>query len=111
MLVPSTSYQEALLDLGYKKAIDEEMTILHHNQTWNLTTLPLKKQVTSCHWVYAVKFLPDGWVEWLKTRLVAKGYTQTFRIDYFETSSMAIMCMFFGPWGYGQAVAIIYAGH
>jgi len=33
MSVPSTSYQEALLNLGYKKAIDEEMTILHHNQT------------------------------------------------------------------------------
>jgi len=38
-----TFYHEPLLDLGWKKAMDEEMTVLHHNQTWDLTTLPFGK--------------------------------------------------------------------
>ena len=36
-----------------------------------------------------MKFLLDGRVERLKTRLVTKGYTKTFGIDYFETSPVA----------------------
>ena len=39
------------------------------------------------HWVYVVKHHPDGTVELLKAQLVAKGYAQTFGVDYFETFS------------------------
>ena len=36
-----------------------------------------------------VKYLPDGTVEHYKTRLVAKGYTQTYGIVYVKTSPAA----------------------
>ena len=62
---------------------------MHHNQTWDLTTLSPRKQVVDYRWVYVVKFLLDGRVERLKTRLVTKGCTKTFGIDYFETSPVA----------------------
>ena len=55
MLVPTT-YQEALLDTGCKKAIDGEVAALHYNHTWNLTTLPSGKEAVGYQWVYAMKF-------------------------------------------------------
>jgi Reverse transcriptase (RNA-dependent DNA polymerase) len=36
-------------------------------------------------WVFTVKQNPDGLIECYKTRLVAKGYSQTYGIDYDET--------------------------
>jgi hypothetical protein len=67
--------------------MDEEMSALHKNQTWELTALPSGKQTVGCHWVYTIKYLLDGSVERLKAWLVAKGYTQTYGVDYLETFS------------------------
>ena len=32
------------------------------------------KKIVGCHWVYIVKYLPDGFVERHKAWLIAKGY-------------------------------------
>ena len=59
----------------------EEMTTLQKNQTWMLVSLPEGKSKVGCKWVFSIKHKAYGSVERYKTRLVAKGYTQTYGID------------------------------
>jgi hypothetical protein len=65
--------------------MDEEMVALDANATWELVALPKDKKTIRCNWVYKVKHNADGSVNKYKTRLVAKGYAQTYGIDCEET--------------------------
>jgi len=84
--VPKTLV-EALSHPGWQAAIEEEMRALDHNGTWELVDLPARKQTIGCKWVYVVKVNPDGSVACLKSCLVAKGYAQTYGVDYSDTFS------------------------
>ena len=74
--------REALSHLGWHTTMVEEMQALDDNGSWNLVQLPAGKKAIGCRWVFAVKFNPDGSVTRLKERLVAKGYAQTYGVDY-----------------------------
>ena len=41
-----------------------------------------------CKWVYAVKYRADGTLEWYQARLVVKGFTQTYDVDYLKTFAL-----------------------
>lgn len=58
----------------------EEMEALKKNDTWELITLPRGKRTVGCRWQ---KHKADGSIE--RARIVAKGFTQTYSIDYLET--------------------------
>jgi Reverse transcriptase (RNA-dependent DNA polymerase) len=58
----------------------KEMRALTKNGTWEIISKPTGKKTVGCKWVFTVKHNPEGKVERLKTRLVAKGYTQTYDI-------------------------------
>ena len=75
-------FHEALSHLGLHGATIEEMDALNDNGTWDLVQLPAKKKTIGCHWVFAVKVNFDGSVARLKAQLVAKGYVQTYDMDY-----------------------------
>ncbi|XP_068336409.1 uncharacterized protein [Pyrus communis] len=51
----------------------------------DITKLPTGKKVVGCKWIYKLKFKSDGSIERHKARLVARGFTQTFEVDYKET--------------------------
>ena len=66
----------------------EEFDALSKNHTWDLVTLPPGKSVISCKWIYKIKTRSDGSIECYKTRLVAKGFTQEYEIDYEDTFTL-----------------------
>jgi hypothetical protein len=68
--------------------MDEKMTTLDVNVTWELVALPKDKKAIGCKWMYKIKHNADGSVSKYKTRLVAKGYAQTYGIDYEETYNL-----------------------
>ena len=64
------------------------MQALDDNGTWNLVQLPTGKKAIGCNWVFAVKVNPNGSVARLKAQLMAKGYAQTYGVDYSDTFSL-----------------------
>ena len=66
----------------------EELDALSKNHTWDLMTLPSKKSMVGCKWIYKIKTCFDGSIERYKACLAAKGFTQNYEIDYKETFSL-----------------------
>jgi hypothetical protein len=80
--------EEALNGENAKKweiAMQEEYNSLVVNNTWSLVQLPKGRKPIFCKWVFKIKHGVDGEVERYKAKLVARGFTQTFRVDYNET--------------------------
>ena len=46
--------------------------------------------VVGCKWVYKAKLKPNGSLERLKARIVAKGFNQVNGVDFFKTFSPVI---------------------
>lgn len=69
------------------EAMNVEIRALAANQTWCLIELPTNGIPIGNKWVYSIKRKADGTIERYKPRLVAKGYTQTEGLDYFDNFS------------------------
>ncbi|KAL9253357.1 Retrovirus-related Pol polyprotein from transposon RE1-like protein [Drosera capensis] len=63
------------------------MQALLKNATWDVVPIPAGQSCVSCRWIYTVKHNPNGSVERLKARLMTRGFTQQYDIDYEETFS------------------------
>ena len=78
------TYREASTDPLWQIAMKEELDALSKNHTWDLVTLSSGKFVVGCKWIYKIKTHFDGSIERYKARLIAKGFTQEYGIDYEE---------------------------
>lgn len=67
------------------KAIDEELDSLEQNNTWKLVPRPQNKNVLTNRWIFRRKYNSMGEVIKYKARLVARGCSQEYGIDYQET--------------------------
>ena len=67
--------------------MDEEISALVKNETWDKCELPKGKKTVGCMWIFSIKYLADGTIDRFKARLVAHGYTQTYGVEYSETFS------------------------
>ncbi|KAI0995269.1 hypothetical protein K3495_g12913 [Podosphaera aphanis] len=86
--IPVT-YDQAVNDPKYgslwQNAIDEEIQSLLANYTWREEVAPNGINTVGTKWVFSVKYKADGTFERLKARLVARGFTQQYGVDYTET--------------------------
>lgn len=78
------SFDEAVLNNNWKKAMDAEIQSIEKNRTWTLVELPKGAVSIGVKWVYKTKLNQHGEIDKYKARLVAKGYAQQHGIDYEE---------------------------
>ena len=78
--------KNALNVLEWKEAVLEEMGALEKKiRLGKVVNLLEGKSTIGCKWIFTVKYNPDSLLERYKAPLVAKGFTQTYGIDYSET--------------------------
>lgn len=81
------TYQEAITCKDKKEwmsAIQEEMTSIERNNTWELTDLPEGRKTIGSKWVFKIKTNEFGLPARYKARLVAQGFSQKYGVDYDE---------------------------
>ncbi|GKD95949.1 retrotransposon protein, putative, ty1-copia subclass [Tanacetum coccineum] len=84
------SYKAAMLDSESNKWIDAmnaEIQSMMDNMVWVLVDLPHGCKTVGSKWLFKKKTDMDGIIHVYKSRLVAKGYTQLYGVDYEETFS------------------------
>ena len=74
----------------WKKAMDEEMLAMKENQVCIMVDKPKDCKLVSTKWVYTVKTDANGEVQRYKARLVARGFSQEYGINFNETFSPVI---------------------
>ena len=70
------SFKEAMKHEGWRKSMQEEIRALEDNGTWTLVHLLSGKRVLGSQWVFKTKYLSNGDIERLKSRLVVFGNHQ-----------------------------------
>ncbi|XP_052485085.1 uncharacterized mitochondrial protein AtMg00810-like [Gossypium raimondii] len=56
--------------------MDDEITAIERNNTWELVDLPSGQQIIRVKWIYKTKLKENGEIDKYKARLVAKGHKQ-----------------------------------
>ncbi|PHT64859.1 hypothetical protein T459_29284 [Capsicum annuum] len=81
------SYEEAKGCPHWERAMQEEIDALEKNETWELVPKPEKCNPVTCKWVFRLKKKSNGTIDRFKARLVARGFSQNYGLDYEETFS------------------------
>jgi hypothetical protein len=68
----------------WRRAMEEELSSIHDNKTWTLTTLPAGHKAIGLKWVFKLKKDNKGEVVKHRVRLVSKGYVQRQGINFDE---------------------------
>lgn len=87
------NYKQAMTDENSDKwmmAMREEYNSLIKNGTWKLVERPKDVKVVDNKWVYKIKKNQDGTATRYKARLVARGFTQQYGVNYHETFSPVV---------------------
>jgi hypothetical protein len=82
------SYEEAIngpFDIEWKEAIKEEFKSTEQHDVFELKVGQRPKDTISTKWIFDLKTDNDGYVIRFKARLVARGFTQTYGVNYEDT--------------------------
>ena len=82
------TYKQAMSgpeSVKWKAAMDSEYDKLQKLGTYKLEHVDNKANIIKCRWVYKKKLDVKGRVTEYKARLCAKGFTQRYGIDFYET--------------------------
>jgi hypothetical protein len=65
--------------------MEEEMSMIQKNKTWNLVDRPEGRKVIGVKWIFKTKFNADNFINKYKAKFEVKGYAQIFDVDYSDT--------------------------
>ena len=71
----------------WKEAMERELNTLEKARTWETVPRPPDTEIVGSKWVFRIKRKADGTIEKYKARLVARGFTQIYGVNYFDTYS------------------------
>lgn len=86
--VAEVSIEEAMQSpesYEWKRAIQSEVESLVKNDTWEVVKSPESQHKVGSRIVLTNKCSADGSIERRKARIVAKGYSQRYGVDYYQT--------------------------
>ena len=89
-MVEPASHRTALSEPAWRAAMEAEFEALQANKTWILVPRPPGTNIVGSKWIFKTKFRPDGSVDKYKARLVARGFTRQYGIDYHDTFSPVV---------------------
>ena len=69
----------------WEEAIQKELDALQKADTWDVVERPSDKNIVGSKWVFKIKKDSEGRIAKYKARLVARGFTQVYGVDYTET--------------------------
>ena len=75
------------------EAMDDEMKSLVENEVFVEVPEEMCSRPVTTKWVFTVKYARNGTVEKFKARVVARGFSQIYGIDYFETYCSVVQVM------------------
>lgn len=81
------SYQDAITGKDKEfwiASTEDEMKSIVDNGTWEIVEAPYDANIVACKWVFKKKLEPDDSIRY-KSRLCAKGFSQTRGKDFFHT--------------------------
>lgn len=90
---PSTIYEALSHPVeggAWRDSILAELDQIEGKGTWEAVELPPDANVIDTRYVFRRKPIETGEISKLKSRIVARGFTQRFNIDYFETTSPVV---------------------
>ncbi|GBP45102.1 Retrovirus-related Pol polyprotein from transposon TNT 1-94 [Eumeta japonica] len=71
------------------EAVQEELQSFEKNSAWELVDVPKDGTIVQCKWVLRKKYDSENNVRY-RARLVAKGFTQKYGVDYTDTFSPVV---------------------
>ena len=75
---------------SWRAAMKKELESIAQNHVWTLVPRPADTPVITGKWVYRTKRKPTGEIDKYKARYVARGFTQTHGVDFFDTFSPVV---------------------
>lgn len=66
-VIEPESFEEAMNDVAWKKAMKEKITVIKKSSTWELVDSPSDKDIIGVKWIYKKKLNLDGSIK-KKTR-------------------------------------------
>ncbi len=93
-ILTSVTYAEAVRDSTWeemwKNIIHVKLTVLTANETWEETVPPRRVNIVISKWVFKLKLNTDRFLNKLKARLVARGFSQIYSVDYENTFALTV---------------------